>query len=109
MRRCGIAGKEDADTDLGLLAQYSDAVSRVVAAETNKLRCDRQHELEARRLSSLLKEVAQNKGFITKEHVMQAAPYFSLKSRAEGEIVAAVERVREVRTGAGAPCVDGLR
>lgn len=77
--------------DTELLERYSDLMSKVVEAEAEKLKADKLHALEARRLANLLKELKESKQFITKEFVIAAQPYFAIKARAEDTIKAAME------------------
>jgi len=78
-----------------LLSQCSDLASRVVQTESAKLRADRVHAVEARRLSSLLLELKQGPR-ITKEHSERAQPYIEVKQRAEALLKQCVERISQV-------------
>ncbi len=113
------AGGAVVDTDL--LSQCSDLASRVVEAESAKLRADHVHAIEARRaleaaccaractdwlallspftgrrLSTLLRDLHTGPR-ISQEHTERATPYMAVKARAELLLGQAVERIKEVR------------
>jgi hypothetical protein len=83
--------------DVELLSQCSDLASRVVQAESAKLRADHVHAVEARRLSSLLLDI-QAGPRVTREHAERAQPYLEVKAHAESLLRGAVARIKEVRT-----------
>ena len=116
-RRRASAGGAVIDTEL--LGQYSDAASRVVDAESAKLRADHVHAVEARRVAAagmvvcacpdsaagpgmrrrlaMLARELQHAQRVSKEHAERAMQYLAIKSRAELVLQQAVERMHEVR------------
>jgi len=97
LRMLALAG--DAAVDVALLAQCSDLASRVVMAESAKVRADHTHAQEARRVSALVAE-SQAGPRASKDAADKAQAYVALRVSGEAQLgkKAQTMRAREERT-----------
>lgn len=77
-----LALSGDPEVDIDFLAQCSDLGSRVVLAESAKVRADHAHAVEARRVSALMAELGRS----SRDASIRAQAYVAFKATAEASV-----------------------